>query len=137
MSKSDNKKTKEELLAEIEFLKKGGIAEQVGITIQVLVKYCALGYAFWCLKESMQAFAGQTSDANIVVSLLADVNFSEAVAWVFGLGAFGYGYQQRKLKGQTVQRLTSRITELEKKLDPSRTSSELTSTGETNPKDEA
>jgi hypothetical protein len=128
-------KSKEELQAENTFLRRGGIAEQIGTTVQAVVKYGAIAFAAWCFKEAVSAYAGKISEANVVVSFLGKMEISEALAWIFGVGGAAYGYRQKKLKGETVERLQSRIAILEKRFDPQRTSSNLTTTGETNPKD--
>jgi hypothetical protein len=128
-------KSKEELSAENDFLRRGGFAEQIGAVIQALIKYSAVAFMFWCAKEAFVAYAGKTSEANVVVSFLGSLTLSNSVALLFGLGGVAYGYKQRKLKGDTVERLQSRIQELEQRFDKNRTSSELTKTGETNPKD--
>ena len=129
-------KSKEELVAENNFLRRGGYAEQIGTTFQTIFKWLAIAFAAWCIKESFVAYAGKISEANVLVSFLGKLEISEALAWIFGAGGAAYGYKQRKLKGETVERLQSRISELEKRFDKQRTSSELTTTGETNPKDE-
>lgn len=128
-------KSKEVLQAEITFLKKGGIAEQVGTVIQAVLKWSAIAFTAWCFKEAVIAYAGKTSEANVIVSFLGKMEISNALAWIFGVSGVAFGYKQRNLKGETVERLQSRIKELERKFDPRRTSSQLTTTGETNPKD--
>jgi ribosomal protein L29 len=128
-------KSKEELLAEIDFLKRGGFAEQIGTVLQAVIKWSAFAFAAWCFKESVVAYAGKVSEANVLVSFLGKMEISNAIAWIFGAGGVVYGYKQRNLKGKTVERLQTRIKELEKRFDSQRTSSQLTTTGETNPKD--
>jgi hypothetical protein len=132
---STKNKSKEELQAEIDFYKRGGYAEHTGAAVQVALKWGTIAFAVWCLKESITAFAGTTSTANVVVSFLGQLEVSNAIAALFGVGGTAYGYKQRKLKGDTVKRLQSRIQELESRFDKNRTSSELTQTGETNPQD--
>ncbi len=132
---STKNKSKEELQAEIDFYKRGGYAEHIGAAVQVALKWGTIGFTVWCLKESITAFAGTTSSANVVVSFLGQLEVSNAIAALFGIGGTAYGYKQRKLKGDTVKRLQSRIQELESRFDRNRTSSELTQTGETNPQD--
>jgi hypothetical protein len=133
--KEKDPRSKEELLAEIRFLKQGSIAEQIGVTVQIGIKFGAIAFIAWCGKEAITSLAGSTTEASILISFLSKVEISEALAWIFGIGSIGYGYSQRKLKGQTVERLQSRITMLESKIDPDRSSSNLTKRGETNPKD--
>lgn len=93
---------------------------------------CVIAYFGY---KCIDVLAGEKTVANIGVRLFADVRISEAVAWLFGSGGVAYGWKQRSLRRMTVERLTGRITDLERKRDSSRSSSRLTSRGETNPKD--
>lgn len=129
------KRTKEELQAENEFLKRGGYAESVSKVLQTGIRFGALAFSVWCLNDAIVSFAGKTSDANVLIQFLTDIQVSNALAWVFGGGGVLYGYKQRSLNGKTVERLQPRIEQLETSFDRNRTSSGLTKTGETNPKD--
>ncbi len=66
---------------------------------------------------------------------MGDFKVSEGLSYLFGVGGFGYGMRERKLRRETIERLSKRITDLEKLVDPSRTSSHLTVRGTTNPED--
>lgn len=129
------KKTKEKLAAENEFLRRGGYAESTSRVLLAAFKYCTLAFGIWCFRDAIIAFAGKTSEANIAVKFLANLSISNITAWCFGIGGIVFGYKQRKLKGEVVESLQSRIQELERRFDPNRSSSGLTKTGNTNPKD--
>jgi hypothetical protein len=81
--------------------------------------------------DSVKAFAGRTSVANFVVALAAHLNATimgsvTLTGMTSGLWAFEYRRHRK-----TRERLTGRITALEKKLDSGRESSELTTEGTT------
>jgi len=80
--------------------------------------------------------AGQATTADIGIKLLTDVKISEALAWLLAGGGILYGRQQRKLRKDTVERLQERNRNLERTIDPKRTSSDLTPRGETRPEDD-
>ena len=103
------------------------------------------------IKMATQALAGKQTTANIALSAEGKWNVPDAPAlpdaldqwcWWFGvLGtAFGvtglaFGYNQRQLKRHNVKRMGARLVELETRLDPGRTTSNLTCSGDTNPED--
>ena len=84
---------------------------------------------------SIAALAGKTTVANFLFKLFGSIGVNAGVAYIFGGGGIVYGLLERRTRQKTVERLQSRVQELEKKRDPGRTSSKLTTRGETNPKD--
>lgn len=113
--------------------------EQLALTIRLLIiagTVIAVGALLQqALVDIAVALAGKTTDANIVMTLLNRSQFGLSVSFLFGGGGVLYGYAQQKLRESTVKRLHQRIASMEKEVDPARTSSHLTSTGKTNPKD--
>jgi hypothetical protein len=94
-----------------------------------------LGYVAHETAEVFIAYAGRTSNANLAVRIAANLN----VAVTISLAATGLSIalylRERKLHRKTRERLTERITVLELRLDPARTSSRLTSEGLTRRED--
>jgi len=82
------------------------------------------------------AYAGKASVADLTLRILANVS----VVWSLSLTLSGVSVslyvRERSLHRKTRERLTARITELELKIDPKRTSSLLTSKGTTRKGDE-
>jgi len=105
-----------------------------------LIKYGTLCVCFWRLAPAMEAFAGKTTLANFGVSLIADLKantvFSHIVMGILGLGGAGYGLRERAQKRKEIKRLGNRVVEVEKRLDPNRSSSGLTIDGRSRPEDE-
>jgi hypothetical protein len=111
------------------------LATQISAAFQTLIRW---GFGLFMVRYgylAIDSLAGKTTLANIVLNLLSNVSFSSSVAWGGTAVAAIYGYRQKRLRENTVQRLSSRIEELEQGVDPDRTSSQLTSKGRTNPKD--
>lgn len=81
------------------------------------------------------AFAGTTTEANLVISLLANLQADRWFAYLLGAGGIWYGRRQRTLRQRTIRRLTEHTAELEGRMDSERTSSGLTSTGKTRVED--
>lgn len=97
------------------------------------------GTVIWCAHEFARvaiAFAGSTSIADITVKVLASIQ----TVWTLSISVSGVSialyWRERSLHRKTRERLTGRITALEIKIDPSRTSSKLTSEGLTRKEDE-
>jgi hypothetical protein len=84
---------------------------------------------------SIRALAGQHTVADIGIRVLGNLQVSEAVAWIFGGSGIVYGWRQRKLRRDKVERLQGRVRALETERDPNRSSSGLTPRGETHPED--
>ncbi len=87
--------------------------------------------------KSVEVLAGQTTVANVVVSfgIKLVITISAAVALIFGAGGTAYGYQQRKLRHDTIESWSKHKSLLETQVDPDRLSSGLTPQGRTNPED--
>jgi hypothetical protein len=105
-----------------------------------LIKYGALCFCVWLLAPVLVAFAGKTTLASFGFSLLADLKantvFSHLVMGILGLGGAGYGLRERRQKRKEIKRLGNRVVQLEKRLDPNRSSSGLTIDGRSRPEDE-
>lgn len=84
---------------------------------------------------SVEALAGQTTAASIGVNILGNLQLGNAIAWLVGASGLAYGYQQRKLRKDEIERLAERNRRLEHKIDPKRSSSELTKRGDSRKED--
>ncbi len=86
--------------------------------------------------RSIDSLAGRSTDSNIMVKFITDFKANKWFSTVFA-GLMGvWGFSERALKKKAVKRLHGRVKELEEKIDPTRTSSGLTQTGDTRPEDE-
>lgn len=88
---------------------------------------------FWFSYLAIEQLAGTSTKAMLIVKGLGESSSGCTLAFTFGIGGVFYGHRQRKLKGDTVQRLQDRIRQLEKIIDPKRTSAALTDRGDTIP----
>jgi hypothetical protein len=112
------------------------VYDEIGQTVRIGFKFGTLAFAFWCSYRSVAVLAGQQTLANIVVNFLANIRVSQGIAYIFGTGGIIYGVAERKTRQRAIQRLSKDKNELEKLLDPARTSSHLTAHGTTRPGDE-
>lgn len=130
-------KTRAELEAENRLLRRIEKSRGAAFVIGMLIRYSALVLCVRYGYLTVASLAGKSTLANIVVSALADVRVSETIAWLFGAGGTLFGFAQRRFRKKTVERLSARNMELEKSIDPRRTSSALLPTGDTRPEDES
>jgi hypothetical protein len=89
-----------------------------------------------CGWGSIRALAGQVTLAQIFVLFSGKAAISQALAWVLGGSGFWYGWRERRLRKDTVERYSQRVRATEMGLDPGRSSSHLTHRGDTNPEDQ-
>jgi hypothetical protein len=109
--------------------------DAIATTVRVVL-FCGLllllGY--WT-RDVLLAYAGKTTLADVAIRLAADLKIDKMFAYLFGGGGVAYGLLQRRLRRQTIARLTPRSRAREEELDPNRTSSGLTPRGTTRPED--
>jgi hypothetical protein len=98
--------------------------------------YGGLVGIFYFIYQSVAVLAGKATVADIGIKFLAELGISEALAWLLAGGGMLYGFGQRRLRKNTIERLQSRNQSLEQSLDPNRTSSRLTPRGDTRPEDD-
>jgi hypothetical protein len=95
-----------------------------------------IGYSVQQVSQAFIAYAGKASIADLTLKVLANVS----IVWTMSLTLSGISItlyvRERRLHRNTRERLTARITELELKIDPHRTSSLLTPKGTTRKGDE-
>jgi hypothetical protein len=109
-------------------MKKWEVVQTVWSTSFPWLCSVAIAAFIWLTARSL---AGKMTFAQIGMSLLGDLKISDGVAYMFGAGGVGYGYKERRLRQRTIERLSSRIEDLEKGKDPRRSSSNLTKRGTT------
>ena len=101
------------------------------VFVCLVIAYCSHEAA-----SVLEAFAGKSSFADVRFGFLANIKmvYSLSLA-VSGISMLLY-WNERRLHRKTRERLSDRIVKLELKIDPSRTSSHLTSQGLTRKEDE-
>lgn len=100
------------------------------------VIWSVMGWSIHEIAGVFIAYAGKASIADLSLKVLANVS----VVWTLSLTLSGVSItlyvRERRLHRKTRERLTARVTELELKIDPHRSSSLLTPQGQTRKGDE-
>lgn len=128
-------KSKKELQVENRMLRKFSQTQAWALISVSALKWGATAWIAYCFYLSVLALAGKTTIAEIAARFVANIGISQSLAWLLSGGGVAYGIRERKLRQKTVKRLQTRIQDLEKRIDPKRSSSELTPLGETHPRD--
>jgi hypothetical protein len=128
-------KTKAELEAENRLLRSFRATDGLVSIFNNLIKWGGLVLIFKYLSVCIIALSGEVTTSDIVIQFLTDFKINGALACVLGGGSVAYGFSQNKLRKDTVKRIQNRNQQLEKRIDKKRSSSRLTSTGETRPED--
>jgi hypothetical protein len=120
---------------ELRFAFRIRLVERSADVITALFKWGALlGCGYWAY-GSIAALAGKETFARILVSFMANMTISKWLAYAFGGGGMLYGINERRLRRNAVRRLAPGRIQYEQGLDPGRSSSGLTQTGETSPEE--
>ncbi len=129
------RKTPAELKAEIRVLRQTHISQSVASVFNTFIRWGAVTLWFYFGYLAIDSLSGQETQANIFVRFIGNLTISQGLAYALAGGCAIWGFAERRLRKKTVERIHPRVQQLEKTRDPGRTSSKLTPTGETNPKD--
>lgn len=133
---TNKKKTRADLEAELKSLRNARLSEGFVSVAKDIVRYGTLVLIVRYVYLSIDSLAGRQTLADVGFTILGNVNVSVVIAWGAGAAGLAYGWQQRKLRRDTIEYLQRRNIELESELDPNRTSSSLTPRGDTRPEDQ-
>lgn len=129
------KKTKAELEHDLKMFKIARTSETIIAIAITLLKSITVIVVVYFIYRMIDAIAGKYTFTDIGINFLGNLNISITIAWVFGIMGLLYGFRQRTLRKDTVQRLQTRIVEIEQDVDAKRSSSNLTERGDTRPED--
>lgn len=100
-----------------------------------VVKYGAYVFLGYWAYLSIDALAGKTTLADIALSYFTSKENDHGLPWILVVIFVIWAALERRLRLRKTVALADQIKELQKRIDPQRTSSGLLQTGETNPKD--
>lgn len=102
--------------------------------IKVLAKWCAVAFVAYQAQLAIAHMSGKTTISEIAIKIWGSFPFT-GIAVSSALMFLLWGMAERRLRMRKGERLTSRVVQLEEALDQYRSSSNLTSTGQTRPED--
>lgn len=128
-------KSKAELKSEIRYLNRYHIGNTIAAVLTSFFKYGSYAVIAYFAYASIDSLSGKVTWAKIFVQIVDDLSTIHKLSIGFGLLGVLYGWWQRHLRKNTIERFAPRTKELEQKIDPKRSSSKLTERGETQPED--
>jgi len=104
-------------------------------TLGTILKFGLFGWVFYWFFDAIKLFAGEKTDANILINLIFDMKIDKWIAYIFGAGGMIYGGVRNYQTKQTRKKHSEYIRKLEEKLDSARQKSRLNEYGETHEDD--
>lgn len=132
-----NSKSKTQLQAELKGLRLARAADGWVTVLLSLIRWGSIVLVTRYGFLAVETLSGQVTLAEIGIDFLGKVEVSVALAWTVGIVGGVYGWRQRKLRRDTVERLQARIQHYESMCDEKRSSSRLTRRGDSRPEDVA
>jgi len=104
-------------------------------TTRALTRYALVGFGLWQGRLAIDALAGHTTSVYVqaILDVFADLRVAILISLTGATTLWALG--ERRLRHHIIVRLHTRIRELETAKDPHRSSSGLTTKGQTNPTD--
>jgi len=129
------KKTKQQLEIELRNCRNSKYSAVFTSLGKELIRWSGVVLVAYWIFRSIEVLAAKHTEASIVIDFLGKIEISMVFSLSVGILGVLYGLRQRKLLKDTAERLQSRIQMLELKLDINRSSSSLTSRGDSRPED--
>lgn len=123
--------------AELEWAKYGKKWDIIGGICNNLIRWGGVVACCYCSYLMIDALAGKTTATDIVLKAITDLKLDERVLYLLTGGTTFWAIRERKLRKKTIRHIAAQKKELEEHIDPNRTSSNLTETGDTHPEDES
>ncbi len=115
-------------------LARGHFLRELFATIRAIAKWTALAVIALFIYLSINSLAGKSTEVTGIIGVIASLD--RIAPWFVSVCALIWGYGEREVRKRTVESMSAQKKALEGRLDPGVTSSNLLSTGETNPEDE-
>lgn len=103
--------------------------------VQLIIPWGSAVLIFGFLYLMVSRLAGQTTLAKIGIAFLGDIRLPNALAYAFGGGGMLYGLNERRLRHKKTETMARHSAELEKLVDPNRSTSGITPKGTTRRED--
>jgi len=103
----------------------------LGRIVEVISKYGTIAFCFYVGADTLKAFAGKETVADLAFSFFLNEKLAWVLAVIFGSGGVIYGRNQRRLRKDVIEKMSHYQRQYEEWRDRGRTSSELTRRGDT------
>lgn len=134
--KGENSSERSRINAELEWAKYYKKWDIIGGIFNGLIRWGGIIICFYFLYLMVDSLAGKTTATDIALKAITDLKFDRVVLYLLAGGTTVWAIRERKLRKKNTRHIAAYTKELEKHIDPNRTSSNLTETGDTHPEDE-
>ena len=122
--------------AELEWAKYHKRWDIIGGIFSRLIRWGGIIACFYFLYLIVDSLAGKTTATDIALKAITDLKLDRGILYLLAGGTTIWAVRERKLRKKNTKHISEHIKELEELIDPNRTSSNLTETGDTHPEDE-
>jgi negative regulator of sigma E activity len=116
------------------------LVQVVSVGWEQLIRAAMVACVCLCIYFCIRELAGKQTLADIRFRMIADLKANRwmavAVPWGLTAATTAWGAGERYLRKRHIRRVSSEASEMQKRLDPGRRSSNLSKTGETNREDQ-
>ena len=122
--------------AEFEWAKYYKKWDIIGGIFNGLIRWIGIIVCFYFLYLMVDSLAGKTTATDIALKAITDLKLDRGILYLLTGGTTLWAIRERRLRKRNTKHRAAYTKELEKHIDPNRTSSNLTETGDTHPEDE-
>ena len=135
--KGEDSSERSRLNAELEWAKYAKKWDIIGGIFNGLIRWGGIAACFYCLYLIVDSLAGKTTATDIALKAITDLKLDRGILYLLTGGTTLWAIREHKLRKKNTKHIAAHIKELEERIDPNRTSSNLTETGDTHPEDES
>ena len=126
---------RERIAVELEWVKYEKKWDTIGGSLNGLIRWGGIVVCFYFLYLTVDSLAGKTTATDIALKAITDLKLDKGVLYLLTGGTTLWAIRERRLRKKNTKHIAAHIKELEGRIDPNRTSSNLTETGDTHPED--
>src|SRR5688572_5621132 len=105
------------------------VVDHVGTILNTSTKFGFLALVFYFIRGGLIALSGQTTIANLGLTVASDLTVVDTVEAIVMSTAVIYGLWERKQRHSKTKYFANRLSQLERSIDPRRSSSKLMPSG--------
>ncbi len=129
-------KSRAELEQEIRRVRTSRFIFSITTITTTAIRWCGLVAIAYLTRDTIINLAGKTTLARFGIMFFGELKTGEAISYALSILLLVWGIKERKLRHDAIAHMAPRAQRGEQVLDPRRSSSDLTPTGETRPEDE-
>lgn len=134
--KGEGSSERSRINAELEWAKYNKRWDIIGGIFNGLIRWGGVTACLYFLYLIVDSLAGKTTTTDIALKAITDLKLDRGILYLLTGGTTLWAIGERRLRKKTIKDMAAHTKKLEELIDPNRTSSNLTETGDTHPEDE-